>query len=267
MRRRAGIPSDIDLFLFDIDGTLVDSIDLARPLPGARPLLARLRRSGRRVALLSNIGRRSHREVWRRLRRSGFSLPPESLMTAGRATALYLRRSGARRVCVLSEGGARKDLEAAGLRVVHGPPADAVVVAAHRGCTYRELNQAMRLVAGGARLVCCGASLTFRGTYRGDTGLFLGEGALALAIGRATGRPVVTVGKPDPRIFREVLRASRTPPRRAAMIGDGAGDMLGAKRARLGLRVYLGEGDIDADMKVPNVGALNRLWTSLEGVK
>lgn len=254
------LPPDIDLFLFDIEGTLVGSIDAPGPLPGARDLVARIRRSGRGVALLSNIGRRSHRQVLGALRRAGFDIAPETLMTAGRATALHLRRRGARRVFVLSEGGAREDLRAAGFRIVRGPPADAVVVAAHRGSTYRDLNTATRLVAGGAPLICCGASLAFRGTYRNDTGLFLGEGAVARAIAAATGARVTTIGKPDPRIFREVLREFRVPAERAAMVGDGRGDMEGAARAGLGLRVYLGTREVDADLQVRDIMTLNRRW-------
>lgn len=258
--KKMTLPGDIDLFLFDIEGTLVHSIDTPRPLPGARRLVGRIQRSGRDVALLSNIGRKSHREVWRRLRRAGFSITPDRLMTAGRATALYLQRTGARRVFVLSEGGVREDLRAAGLRMVQRSPVDAVVVAAHRGLAYRDVNRATRLVAAGALLICCGASLTFRGTYQGDSGLFLGEGAIARAISTATGARVTTIGKPDPRIFREVLRGFGVPAHRAAMVGDGAGDMEGAARARLGLRVHLGTKDVDADLKVRDVGTLNRLW-------
>lgn len=254
------LPPDIDLFLFDIEGTLVGSIDAPRPLPGARDLVARIRRSGRGVAFLSNIGRKSYRQVLDSLQRAEFGVGPGDLMTAGHATALYLRRRGARRVFVLSEGGAREDLRAAGFRIVRGPPVDAVVVAAHRGATYRDLNAATRLVAGGAPLVCCGASLAFRGTYRGDSGLFLGEGALARAIAAATGARVTTIGKPDPRIFREVLREFNVPAGRAAMVGDGRGDMEGAARAGLGLRVYLGAEEVDADLAVWDIMALNRRW-------
>jgi HAD superfamily hydrolase (TIGR01450 family) len=254
------LPRDIDLFIFDVEGTLVDSIDTARALPGARGLVGRIQRAGRKVALLSNIGRKSHREVLRRLRSAGFEVGPSDLMTTGRATALHLQRRGARRVFLLSEGGAREDLRAAGLRTVRGPPADAVVVAAHRGLTYRDLNAATRLVAGGAPLICCGASPVFRGTYRGDSGLFLGEGAVARAIAAATGARVETVGKPDPRIFRETLRQSGVAAGRAAMVGDSRSDMEGAARARLGLRVYLGTGSVEADLRCAEISRLERAW-------
>ena len=254
------LPGNIELFLFDIEGTLVDSIDSPRPLRGGRELVGRIQRSGRSVALLSNIGRKSHREVWRKLRRAGFDITPDQMMTAGLATALYLRRRKARRVFVLSEGGAREDLRAAGLRPVRSPPADAVVVAAHRGLSYRDLNAATRLVAAGAPLVCCGASLTFRGTYRGDSGLFIGEGAVARAIASAARARVTTIGKPDPRIFREALRRFRVPARRAAMVGDSAGDMEGAARARIGLRVFLGEGNVASDRRFADISRLERAW-------
>lgn len=279
------LPPDMDLFLFDVEGTLVTSIDAPRPLPGARELLGRIQRLGRGVALVSNIGRKSHREVWRKLRRTGFAIAPEQLMTAGRATAIYLRRTGVRRVFILSEGGAREDLCAAGLEIVNPPrgrgaglwtegggrsttrsplpPAtavDAVVVAADRGLDYPGLNAATRLVAAGAPLVCCGASLAFRGTYRGDAGLFLGEGAIARAIAAAAGARVTTIGKPDPRIFREVLRQFRVPAGRTAMVGDSGSDMEGAARARLGLRAYVGSGDVEADLELPSIGALARRW-------
>lgn len=257
---KMALPRGIDLFIFDVEGTLVDSIDTARPLPGARGLVGRIRRAGRKVAFLSNIGRKPHREVLRRLRGAGFEACPEELMTAGRAAALHLARRGARRVFLLSEGGAREDLRAAGLRTVRGPPADVVVVAAHRGLAYRELNTATRLVAGGVPLVCCGASLLFRGTYLGDSGLFLGEGAVARAIAAATGARMETVGKPDPRIFREALRQSGVPAKRAAMVGDSRSDMEGAARARLGLRVYLGSGRVEADLRFADISRLARAW-------
>ncbi|MBI4361844.1 MAG: HAD family hydrolase [Euryarchaeota archaeon] len=250
-------------WLLDIEGVLCDSMDTPHPLPGARGFLREAEERGSPVALLSNISRLSHRQVLRGLRAAGFRLRPRQVTTAGLAAASYLRARGHRRVYAISEGGLARDLEAAGLQVVRGPPADAVAVGAHRGLTGGHLTTALGLLHREAPLVLCGGSATFRGTYRGRTGVFPGEGSIAAALRHATGAPIDQVGKPDPRIYRMALQRVGLRPAWTVMVGDGAADILGAHRAHMAGAIYIGRRappGVHPDRVFPTTQALFRWY-------
>jgi HAD superfamily hydrolase (TIGR01450 family) len=250
------------LFLFDIEGVLCDHMDDPWPLPAARELLVDLKDLGKKVVLLTNIGRNSKREVLSKLERMGFSVP---VITAGEATTRYiLSEKPGVRVFVISEGGVLEDLRESGVEIVTEAPADFVVVGANRRVTYAELNQGMRLVLGGARLVCCGSSRIFRGRFLGDEGAFLGEAALAEAIASAAGVEFRIIGKPDPQIFHQALEiGGGFRPEEAVMFGDSLSDMEGAEAAGISRRIFLHRGReqrVPADLTFRDLEEFYAFW-------
>jgi len=144
--------------LFDVDGTLVGSVDLHaqawHPLPMARELVLRVKRGGKRVALASS-GKADEVESNRKV----LGLDPSVLETATTADdaerskpcpdifeaalaatrveavravaigdspweALSARRAGVRTIGVLSGGFPEEDLRAAGCVAIYRDPAD-----------------------------------------------------------------------------------------------------------------------------------------------
>jgi HAD superfamily hydrolase (TIGR01450 family) len=219
------------LFIFDIEGVLCNDIDNPHVISHAPEFVNELRSRGKKIHVITNISRKTKRDILVSLNKLNFNLKLEDISTAGSTTASYINaRLPQARCFLLSEGGIKEEFEARGLKIVDKEPVDVVVVASDRTLTYRRLNMAMRLVRGGAEFVCAGPSAVFRGTFGEDKGYFIGGGAITEAIRLASGVAPHYIGKPYPEIFQEALKRWGLEEGEAVMIGDKySTDVEGAK--------------------------------------
>ncbi|RDE12324.1 MAG: hypothetical protein C4K47_08265 [Candidatus Thorarchaeota archaeon] len=226
---------DKQLWLFDVDNTIVEQIEHPTPFQDALDLCDELVRRGKTIGILTNIGRLSSRQIQRILNSAGFKFEAVNVFSAGAAAAAYVhnRYPGAR-CFVISEGGAIEDFIARGLDVTNNPPVDFVAVGADRGLTYERLNFATKMVRDGAPLVCISGSRDYPGTYLGKEDTFIGERSIVAAIEDATGTKAVIVGKPLPEIFVESVRSLGFSIAESVMVGDNpASDVAGGRAASM----------------------------------
>lgn len=227
--------SDKKLWIFDVDNTLIIDIEHPKPFKDALMLWNALREKGYELAILTNVGRLSSRQVHQSLVKAGFEVSPERVFTAGAAAAAYVyNRSPGARCFVISEGGAREDFVARGLDVTNNPPIDFVAVGADRGMTFDELNFATRMVKEGSPLICISGSRDYPGVYLGADGIFIGERSIVAAIEDATGVQAVIVGKPLPEIVIETVKILNQRPSDTVLVGDSLNsDIAGGNAAGL----------------------------------
>lgn len=220
-------------FIFDVEGVLCDEIDDGKPLPSAISFVKNLKERGKKVAVLSNISRKPRAVVSSRIREMGFPFQEDMVFTAGAAAGLYVKNSYPHAKCfVISEWGLRTDLEKQGITLVNEGDADLVLIGVDRRVTYAELNHAAKLVLNGAKIICIGTTMMFKGTFLGNEDMFLGEAPFANAISIATKAPITYIGKPYPAIFRQAVSSMKVKPKEAVMIGDAlASDIEGANSA------------------------------------
>jgi 4-nitrophenyl phosphatase len=194
-----------------------------------------LEKKGLELAILTNVGRLSARQVNQSLESAGFILPTERVFTAGAATAAYIHnRTPGARCFVIGEGGAQEDFVARGLDVSNNPPIDYVAVGADRGMTFKELNFATKMVKEGAKLLCISGSRDYLGVYLGNEDVFIGERSIVAAIEHATGVEAVIVGKPLPEIVVETVLSLGYEVEDAVIVGDNpASDIAGGNAAGL----------------------------------
>jgi HAD superfamily hydrolase (TIGR01458 family) len=199
--------------LLDVDGVL--RIDEA-PIPGAVAALARLRELGLPFRLLTNTTVRSRASLGALLRRMGFDVADDEIITAGVATAEYLRRHyPGRPVFPIVTGNVLDDFD--GVPLSDGPDAGVVVIGgAEDNFTYAALNHAFRLLLDGARLVAMHRDPWWI-TAAGPT---LDAGAFIRGLEHVTGARATVVGKPAAPFFRAGFRALGLPPARVVMVGD-----------------------------------------------
>lgn len=224
---------DKKLFLFDVEGVLVESIDEPKPIPNSINLVKKLIEEGKEIIVLTNISRRSRKYVYSKLKDAGFPFKLDDVVTAGKVAAEILRKEGLS-CFVISEGGLYEDLVEMGINIRFDGNVDAVVVGANRKVTYSELNHAMRLLLNGAKLICSSTSKKFAGSYLGDKGYFLGEAAITEALSFATGVKPRYIGKPYKEIFEVALNLKGVNASEAVMIGDSIeSDIIGASNAKI----------------------------------
>lgn len=224
---------DKKLWIFDVDNTLIHDVEHPTPFPDALKLWAALIEKNYEIAILTNVGRLSSRQVNQAISKAGFKIPTEHVFTAGSATAAYIyNRNPSARCFVISEGGAQEDFVARGLNVTNNPPIDYVAVGADRGMTFQELNFATKMVKEGASLLCISGSKDYPGVYLGLDDIFIGELSIVYAIEHATGSKSVVVGKPLPEIFIETVKALGHQVSDAVIIGDNPqSDIAGGNAA------------------------------------
>jgi HAD superfamily hydrolase (TIGR01450 family) len=233
------------LWVFDVDNTMIIDVEHPTPFEDAINLWHALEKKGVTLAILTNVGRLSSRQVQQAVEKAGFSIPIDNVFTAGAAAAAYVhnRKPGAR-CFVIGEGGAQEDFIARGLDVSNNPPIDYVAVAADRGMTFQELNFATKMVRDGARLICISGSRDYPGIYLGSEDTYIGERSIVAAIEHATGVTAVTVGKPLPEIVEETVKILGYNVSDAVMVGDNPrSDIAGGNAA--GMTTLLVQRDPD----------------------
>ncbi len=233
------------LWVFDVDNTMILDSEHPTPFDDALKLWRALEKKGVTLAILTNVGRLSSRQVHQAVEKAGFSIPIEHVYTAGAAAAAYVhnRKPGAR-CFVIGEGGAQEDFIARGLDVSNNPPIDYVAVAADRGMTFQELNFATKMVRDGAQLICISGSRDYPGIYLGSEDTYIGERSIVAAIEHATGVTAVTVGKPLPEIVEETVKILGFKVSDAVMVGDNPrSDIAGGNAA--GMTTILVQRDPD----------------------
>jgi HAD superfamily hydrolase (TIGR01458 family) len=210
--------------LLDVDGVL--HID-GEPIPGAVQAVLELRARGIPFVLLTNTTIRTRRQLGALLRELGFPVADDEIVTAGAATAAYLRAHYPGEPCYLLVDGDVQE-EFAGIPLVEDDSATVVVFGgAGPVYSYDRLNRAFRLLLRGAHFVAMHRNLVWD---RRD-GPALDTGAFLLGLEAALGRQAHLVGKPSPDFFRAGLERLGLPPERVAVVGDSlAADILPARQ-------------------------------------
>jgi HAD superfamily hydrolase (TIGR01458 family) len=216
-----------DGLLLDIDGVLAVSWE---PIPGALDALARLRGMGIPFRLITNTTTHTRSALAEILRRAGFDVEDQEVVTAVGATAAHLRthHSGAK-AFVLSDGDPRPDLE--GIELVDVHDANTIVIGgAGPDFSYETLNRAFKRLVDGAVLVGMHRNMY----WRTSEGLELDGGAYIAGLEEAAGVTATICGKPAPAFFESALGLLGAPADRVAMVGDDiVNDVLGAQAVGL----------------------------------
>lgn len=214
----------VDGLLLDLDGVLVVSWE---PIDGAIEALERLRRDRVPFRLITNTTTYTCRSLAETLRRVGFDLRDDEIVTAVTATAGYLgQRFPDATAFVLTDGDPGDDL--VGVRLAERPEeADVMVIGgASDAFDYDTVNRIFRRVKDGAPLVGMHRNLS----WRTEHGWELDGGAFVAGIEEAAGVRAAICGKPAPEFFEAALRLLGVPAARAAMVGDDVrSDVMGAK--------------------------------------
>ncbi len=219
-----------------MDGVLAVSWE---PVPGAISAVRRLRAGGISLRVVTNTTSRSRKMVGSELRRIGFDVSDEEVLTAAVAAASYLSANHpGKRVFLL--GDARpEDLVGVQLVGVDDKPDVVLISGADPSFAFDNLNRVYRLVLAGAAFVAMHRSLSWM-TRDGEC---LDAGAYLLGLERAAGRDAVITGKPSREFFIAALHALGLTADRVAMVGDDLeNDVLAAQMAGItGILVRTGK--------------------------
>ncbi|HEY2917328.1 MAG TPA: HAD-IIA family hydrolase [Candidatus Limnocylindrales bacterium] len=239
------------LLLVDLDGVVYRGTE---PVPGVAAVLARRAAAGDAVVYVTNNSMHYRADYVRRLADMGAPVSEDRIVSAPRATALFLQahHPEVRRVLTVGASGLDRELRDVGLEVVNAGHAaermakegldgigaagrpDAVVAGVDPQLTYLRLAAAADCIRGGARFIATNRDPT----YPTERWLRPGAGSIVSAIEVASGVTPVVIGKPQPLLMEEAAHAGGGEPKDAIVIGDGIPTDLAAARA-VGARTIL----------------------------
>ena len=202
--------------VLDVDGTVVRGDD---PIPGAADGLDRLAAAGLRRLFVSNNPTKRPPAYADRLRRAGFDVSSDEIVTAGTITTTYLADNHADdALFVVGEPALVDQLTDAGLRIVDSEArADAVIVSIDRSFDYDRLAAALRACRDDIPIVGTDPDMVIPAA-EGD---LPGSGAIINAVAGVVGRdPDVVLGKPSDPALRTVRERLGVPPGDCLVVGD-----------------------------------------------
>lgn len=200
-------------YLIDMDGVLYRGTEL---IPGADSFIQQLRDRDIPFRLLTNNSQRTRRDVVAKLSRMGIDVEEEHVFTSAMATARFLaQQTPGGTAYVIGEGGLLTALHQNGYAVVDHEP-DYVVVGEGRTFNLELVEAAVRMIAGGAKLI----ATNLDPNCPTQNGLRPGCGAMVGLLEIATGVKAFSVGKPSSVMIRAARKELGLATDETTIIGD-----------------------------------------------
>jgi HAD superfamily hydrolase (TIGR01450 family) len=232
------------LLLVDLDGVVYRGAD---PVPGVADVLMARANACDDVVYVTNNSMHYRADYVTRLRDLGAPVAEDRIVSAPRATALYLREKHpeVRRALAVGASGLDRELRDVGIEVVNAGFAaermakegiDGVAAAGSPGAVVAGVDPQMTYLRLAVAADCVRAGAHFIATNRDpvypvERGLRPGAGSIVAAIEVASGITPVTIGKPEPLLMEQAAHAVGRDPREAFVIGDGIVTDLAAANA------------------------------------
>ena len=222
--------------LLDIDGCVVTGIG-REALPGAVGAVTRLRERWP-LRFVTNTTSRTRAWLFGALRRSGFELEEEDVVTPTALARKVLTARDEARGILLADEESLPDLEWFETTAVEEARSVLVATEAH-GRKIEDLREAVLALRGGARLY----TLQQNRVFSRDGRLLTDLGPVAAFLGYAADVGWENLGKPSPLLFETLAGELSCRPSELAMVGDDAEfDVAGALAAGVGLGVLVRTG-------------------------
>ncbi len=184
--------ADKKLYIFDMDGTIYLGYNV---FDFAIRFINDLRAAGKRVLFFTNNASHSVPFYMEKLTKLGFSPSEEEIMTSGDVTKVYLqRRRAGHSVYLVGTDDLVNDFKKDGINIIDGSSekADIVITSFDTTLTYQKLDDACRLVRGGAEYLSTHPDFN----CPTETGFIPDSGAIAAFVTASTGKTPTYFGKP-----------------------------------------------------------------------
>ncbi len=207
---------EIELFLFDMDGTIYRGDELFEFTPR---VLEEIKQRGKRYMFMTNNAQKSVVDYAEKLKRMGITATAEDFVTSGTAMAQHLG-SNFPNACVYVCGtkSFKAELRAFGVNVTEdADAADTVVVSGDTELTFERLNNVCRLLS--TRQInyfATNPDITVPTEY----GCVPDCGSFCQIIENATGRQPQYIGKPNSAMPNIAMQRTGCTRENTAVIGD-----------------------------------------------
>jgi len=186
-------------YICDMDGVIYHG---NRLVDGAKDFVEWLKNEGKKFLFLTNSSAKSPKELQQKLSRLGIAVGEDDFITSAQATASFLASQNPNvGVYVIGESGLINALYDAGFYMDQTHPTY-VIVGESRTYNFEQVELAVHLVLGGAKLIGTNSDLT----GPSEKGVAPACRALVAPIEMATDRKAYFIGKPNPLIMRHAIK-------------------------------------------------------------
>ena len=205
---------DVELFLFDMDGTLYLGDEV---YDGAINLMEDLSRLGKRYIYLTNNSSRAGTDYITRLRKLGFPCEAENVFTSGMATGMYLnqRHPGAK-VYLVGTQALRRELLSYGIELVEDG-ADVVVVGFDTELVYEKLDKACHFLRRGATFIAANPDWV---CPMPNDEVLPDCGSICALLTASSGKEPSYIGKPNRNMIDVISEMTGVPNEKICAVGD-----------------------------------------------
>ena len=207
---------DKELYIFDMDGTVYLG---GIPFDFAIRFIKNLKENGKRVLFFTNNASHTDEFYIAKLRRLGFDVSEEEIMTSGDVTAEYLNRHRAgKSVYLVGVDELITDFKKKGINLIDGKSesADIVVTSFDTTLTYEKLDNACRLIRNGAEFLSTHPDFN----CPTETGFIPDSGAITAFITASTGKTPTYFGKPYRETIEMISEATGVERDKMCIFGD-----------------------------------------------
>ncbi|MBU1067997.1 HAD-IIA family hydrolase [Myxococcota bacterium] len=206
--------SRIQAFFLDLDGTCYVG---TRELPATLPFLEFLLARGIPYLFLTNNSSTTAHAYVEKLRRRGFPVRNDQVLTCGDAAARYLLQDTPyRRIYLVATPPVEEEFRRLGFTLT-SEDAEAVLLTFDTGITYRKIEEMAHLLYAGVPYFATQPDIT----CITEKGLTPDVGVFIAGMKVMTGREPMILGKPSlPMVQAGLERLGLTSPEHVAMVGD-----------------------------------------------
>lgn len=208
---------NIDLYLFDMDGTLW----LGNRLYGfTKELLRTIKEQGKRYIFVTNNSSKSTADYVKKLASFGIEATEDDFMTSSIATAYHLLKvCPDKRLYVCGTRSLKEELSASGLLLTENrDEAEGIVLGFDTELSFKKLEDV-------SYLLCTREDIPYYATNPDyvcptEFGSVPDCGSVSGMLYNVSGRMPVFIGKPEPDMLLLAMEKTKTPANRCAVAGD-----------------------------------------------
>ena len=205
---------NVELFLFDMDGTLYLGDEVYQ---GAIELMEELPALGKRYIYLTNNSSRAGTDYITRLRKLGFPCEAENVFTSGMATGMYLNQNHPdARVYLVGTQAFRRELISYGINLVEDE-ADVVVVGFDTELVYEKLNKACHFLRRGAVFIAANPDWV---CPMPNDEVLPDCGSICALLTASTGKEPTYIGKPNRNMVDVISKMTGIANEKICAVGD-----------------------------------------------
>lgn len=219
-------PSDIQLLIFDLDGTLYIEQQV---IAGAIDTIQQLRQNNYLLRFMTNTTTKSHEQLLAQLQGFGFDVYADELLSAPQAAKHYLLQQQQQLVRnirlwpVVSEN-ILSDFTEFEFDMTH--PDYVLLGDIGESWSLALINKLFKVLSSGAQLI----ALHQNKFWQRQDGLHVDIGFFVAGLEFVTAKPAIVMGKPSAGFFQQVLRNAGCTASQTLLIGDDIDtDIAGAQ--------------------------------------